>query len=186
MYKFVTILFHADPAPSPMAALVLWTLCSISSPLVADPGSAPPPSERIRPDAALVLIGPDDEVIARILVEIADTPEARERGLMGRKLPDDDSGMLFVYPDAAPRLFWMRNTPGSLDILFADAQRRIFHIARETPAMSDLRHPSLGSAMYVLETRGGFAARRGVAPDTRFDYYPSPVIRGSRPPAPER
>lgn len=132
------------------------------------------PADGIRPDATLELIAPDESLIARIQVEIADTPETRARGLMYRLLPDDESGMLFIFPNAAPRAFWMRNTPGSLDMLFADAQRRIFHIARDTTPMSDRTYPSNGDAMYVLETAAGFATRHGIAPGSRFDYYPSP------------
>jgi hypothetical protein len=113
--------------------------------------------------------------VARIQVEIADTRLSRARGLMHRLLPDDESGMLFVFPDAAPRAFWMRNTPGSLDMLFADTERRITHIARDTQPMSDRTYSSRGAAMYVLETRAGFAARHGIAPGARFDYYPRPL-----------
>jgi uncharacterized membrane protein (UPF0127 family) len=136
-------------------------------------------AESIRPDATLALFGADGEVITRLRVEIADTPAARARGLMHRVLPDDETGMLFVYEDAAPRAFWMRNTPGSLDMLFADAQRRIIHIARETRPMSDQTYRSQGAAKYVLETRAGFAGRHGVAPGARFDYYPGPFRRST-------
>lgn len=131
----------------------------------------------VRPDAGLVFYAADEAAIARIDVEIADNEASRARGLMGRTLTDDQSGMLFVYSDAAPRAFWMRNTPGSLDILFADSQRRIIRIARETKPFSDRNILSHGPAKYVVEVRGGFAQRRGIAVGTRFDYYPSPFAR---------
>lgn len=148
-------------------------LCAICARAAAD---------GIRPDATLELIAPDETLLARIQVEIADTAETRARGLMYRLLPDDESGMLFIYPNAAPRAFWMRNTPGSLDMLFADARRRIVHIARETTPLSDQTYPSINAAMYVLETRAGFAARHGITLSTRFYYYPSPFRyhRGTR------
>jgi hypothetical protein len=62
-------------------------------------------------------------------------------------------------------------------MLFADAQRRIIHIARETRPMSDQTYRSQGAAKYVLETRAGFARRHGIAPGARFDYYPDPFRR---------
>jgi uncharacterized membrane protein (UPF0127 family) len=134
----------------------------------------------IRLDAGLVFLGRDGTQISRIDVEIADDTPSRMRGLMGRRLGDDRSGMLFIFPDSAPRSFWMRNTPGSLDILFADAQRRIINIARETEPFSDRSIRSHGPAMYVVEVRGGFARRMGISPGMRFDYYRSPTGKRER------
>lgn len=77
----------------------------------------------------------------------------------------------------------MRNTPGSLDILYADGERRIVGIARETTPMSDRAYPSGAPAMYVVETRGGFAARHGIGPGASFFYErtdPPPLDRGNR------
>jgi uncharacterized membrane protein (UPF0127 family) len=126
----------------------------------------------IRADAELVFLARDGVASARILVEIADDRVERARGLMGRVLPNDQTGMLFVYADSAPRGFWMRNTPGSLDMLFADAGRHILRIARETTPMSDQIYGSGSPAMYVIETRAGFAARHGIEPGMRFAYGP--------------
>jgi uncharacterized membrane protein (UPF0127 family) len=157
------------PFPRHLAALGLALAALLSSPM--------PPAfgEGIRPDATLELIDATGGSITRIQVEIADTPRARARGLMHRSLPNDESGMLFIFPEAAPRSFWMRNTPGSLDILFADADRRIIRIARETRPMSDRTYASGGAAKYVLETRAGFAARHKILPGARFDYDPRPL-----------
>ncbi|HAJ04363.1 MAG TPA: DUF192 domain-containing protein, partial [Brevundimonas sp.] len=55
-------------------------------------------------------------------VEIADEFEERQRGLMNRPPLPDDRGMLFQYPEAAERGFWMLNTPSSLDIVYLDPQ----------------------------------------------------------------
>jgi len=124
----------------------------------------------IRPDATLTLFSTEGRALARLRVEIADDDATRARGLMGRRLPDDSIGMLFVFPGAAPRAFWMHNTPGSLDMLFADAEQRIVHIARETTPMSDRLYRSDVPAMYVIETRAGFAERHGIVPGTSFVY----------------
>jgi hypothetical protein len=129
----------------------------------------------IRPDATVAFLSAEGRVLARIRAEIAADPAAHARGLMWRRLPDDTVGMLFVFPRAAPRRFWMRNTPGSLDMLFADAERRIVAIARDTTPMSDQRYPSGAPAMYVIETRAGFAERHGITPGTSFDYTPAPA-----------
>jgi len=130
--------------------------------------------DNIRTDANLDFLQPEGEKVTRIQVEIAATSRERARGLMNRLLPDDASGLLFVFPDSASRSFWMRNTPGSLDMFFADAEGKIIHIAQETTPMSDKIYRSQGAAKYVLETRGGFAARHGITPGMRFEYYPAP------------
>jgi uncharacterized membrane protein (UPF0127 family) len=43
-------------------------------------------------------------------VQLAQTPEQRQIGLMWRKEMPQHEGMLFVFEQAAPQCFWMRNT----------------------------------------------------------------------------
>ena len=132
------------------------------------------PADAIRPDACLEILTTAGVPVARLQAEVATTTETWQQGLMGRLLPDDASGMLFVFTEAAPRAFWMRDTPGSLDMLFADDARRIRHIARETQPFSDQRYPSQGPAQYVLETRGGFAERQGIVPGMSLEWREGP------------
>ena len=47
--------------------------------------------------------GDSQEEIARFTVEIADTPETWEHGLMERTSLAPNAGMLFIFPDVAPR-----------------------------------------------------------------------------------
>jgi uncharacterized membrane protein (UPF0127 family) len=116
----------------------------------------------IRPDGAVEFVRPDGSVAARLLVEIAETPEARAMGLMGRLLSDHTAGMLFLFEKAEPQVFWMRNTPTSLDIIFIDAGNRVLNIAAHTTPMSDRTYASAGSARYVVEAMAGFAERFGI------------------------
>ena len=46
----------------------------------------------------------------KIVVEIADTDEKRQQGLMYRKTLGTDEGMLFIFPDEHYLSFWMKNT----------------------------------------------------------------------------
>ena len=116
----------------------------------------------IRPDGAVEFVRPDGSVAARLLVEITETPEARATGLMGRVLSDHTAGMLFLFEKAEPQVFWMRNTPTSLDIIFIDAGNRVLNIAAHTTPMSDRTYASAGSARYVVEAMAGFAERFGI------------------------
>ena len=95
-------------------------------------------------------------------MELADSPELRERGLMFRESLGVDAGMLFVYPAPAPRRFWMKDTPLPLDIAFADARGGIVSVATMKPL--DLTPvPSGKPAMYALEMAAGWFAEHGVA-----------------------
>jgi uncharacterized membrane protein (UPF0127 family) len=100
----------------------------------------------IRPDGAVEFVRPDGSVAAHLLVEIAETPEARAMGLMMRVLSDHTAGMLFLFERAERQVFWMRNTPTSLDIIFIDAGGRVLNIAARTTPMSDRNYASAGAA----------------------------------------
>lgn len=99
---------------------------------------------------------------AAVRVELALTREAQARGLMYRTELGEDEGMLFVFADESERTFWMSNTPIPLDIVYIRSDRSIVSIAANTTPYSEAKIPSRGPAKYVLEVRGGWAARHGV------------------------
>lgn len=104
--------------------------------------------------------------IARFTVEIAETPETWERGLMERASLDQNAGMLFIFPDVAPRAFWMMNTLIPLDMLFIDVHRRVINIQENAlPCAAPRLCPTYNStapAKYVLEIPGGRARALGL------------------------
>jgi uncharacterized membrane protein (UPF0127 family) len=118
----------------------------------------------LRPDAVVEFVRPDGSVAARLAVEIAETPQARALGLMGRSLPDHMAGMLFLFERPEPQAFWMRNTPTSLDMIFVDDRGSILNIAAYTTPMSDQIYNSAGPVKYVVEAKAGFADRFGIRP----------------------
>ena len=103
----------------------------------------------------------------RFEVELATTPEAQQRGLMFRDSMADDHGMLFVFDNMQPRVFWMKNTHIPLDILYFDNNYKLVSAQeRVPPCRSDpcTQYPSTGPAQYVLELNSGMAAKLGVRP----------------------
>ena len=72
-----------------------------------------------------------------------------------------NAGMLFIFPDVAPRAFWMMHTLIPLDMLFIAADRRIINIQDNAlPCEPPRRCPTYHStapAKYVLEIPGGRA-----------------------------
>src|SRR5215813_13070871 len=77
--------------------------------------------------------GTSQQEIARFSVEVAETPETWARGLMERPALAPNAGMLFIFPDVAPRTFWMMNTLIPVDMLFIDADGRIINIQDSAP-----------------------------------------------------
>lgn len=104
-------------------------------------------------------------------VEIARGAREQALGLMYRTSLPADRGMLFVYPDARPRSFWMKNTVIPLDILFFDAEGRLINVASATPCRTDPcpTYGSMGPAQYVLELRAGTAQELDLRPGARLD-----------------
>lgn len=100
----------------------------------------------------------------RFTAELATDEAAREHGLMLRASLAPDRGMLFVFPDTAPRGFWMKSTLIPLDILYFDAQRKLVSAQQDVPpckADPCPIYPSAGPARYVLELPAGTARRIG-------------------------
>lgn len=100
-------------------------------------------------------------------VEVADTLEKQERGLMFRRFLPDNEGMLFVYKEPIEMSFWMRNTFLPLDIAFIGADGRILNIHQARPLDDSILYRSAGAAKYVIETNQGWFSRHGIGPGDR-------------------
>ena len=104
-----------------------------------------------------------------ITVELAETREAQQRGLMGRDSLPDDYGMLFVYDSERTLSFWMRNTKIPLDIAFIDARGVIVGIEQLEPR-SEESVLSKSPAMYALEINQGWFAENGVTEGAKLEF----------------
>ena len=95
--------------------------------------------------------------ITGIDVEIADTPDKRETGLMFRDKMEQSQGMLFVFPNEEPQSFWMHNTVLPLDIIYVNSKMEIVKIAKSAKPYDDTSLPSVKPAQYVVEVNAGFS-----------------------------
>jgi uncharacterized membrane protein (UPF0127 family) len=102
----------------------------------------------------------------RFQVEMADTEEKREIGMMYRTSVAVDRGMLFDFPRTEPASFWMKNTLIPLDIIFIDRDGIILNIATAKP-LDETPVQSHGFTRGVLEIAGGRAAQLGIEPGDR-------------------
>lgn len=93
----------------------------------------------------------------KIFVEIADTPQEREIGLMRRENLCENCGMFFIFENADYYNFWMKNTKIPLDIIFINSDFEIIDIISASPCGIDLcqTYTPKQKALYVLEINEG-------------------------------
>lgn len=145
---------NAPPwAAGPVFAGLLLLLCGAASAA----GTSPRLPLRIGPHA--------------FQVELAATPQQRQRGLMGRTHLDADGGMLFVFGQPGRHCFWMKDTPLPLSIAFIDPAGRIVGLADMQPRSEALHCPPADIG-YALEVNQGLFRQRGIAPGARVDGLP--------------
>ncbi|WP_018392592.1 MULTISPECIES: DUF192 domain-containing protein [Bacillaceae] len=102
------------------------------------------------------IIGGEREI--RLTVQVADTQEKREKGLMFvEKLPENE-GILFVLSEKTYGGFWMKNTLIPLSIAFLDSDGKILKILDMKPCKEEgcpTYDPEL-SYRYAIEVNLGW------------------------------
>jgi uncharacterized membrane protein (UPF0127 family) len=109
--------------------------------------------------------------IYRIQAELADTPKAREIGLMNRTTMPTNSGMLFVFEQKASHCFWMNNTKIPLSIAFIADDGKIVNI-EEMQAETTNNHCPKATVRYALEMNKQWFSERVITPGTVITGLP--------------
>ena len=104
------------------------------------------------------------------VTEIADQPEEHAKGLMFREAMAANEGMLFDFGQTRPVSMWMKNTPLSLDMVFARADGTVARIEERTEPFSERIIRSGEPVSHVLELRGGVARMIGLKPGDRLEH----------------
>lgn len=99
----------------------------------------------------------NDDVLTRIDIAVANTPESRNLGLMDVHELKSDGGMLFIFDQQDRLSFWMANTPLPLDLIFANTDFEIVHIHSAAQPYTHQSIDSVEPAIYVVEVNSGFA-----------------------------
>ena len=99
--------------------------------------------------------------------EVAHTQAARSQGLMYRHSMKENSGMLFVFPEASRHSMWMVNTNIPLSVAFVDETGAILNIADMAPH-TETAHSAAGAAKYAVETNFGWFRARGIKAGNRI------------------
>lgn len=149
-----------------LLAALAWPACAGKP---AEPAAPARPAAAAPAAAPRVVLETPDGGRHEVAVELALTAAEQERGLMHRRELADGTGMLFVFREAAPRSFWMKNTLIPLDLIFIDEAGVVAGVVRDAePLTLTPRTPGPDVlARWVLEVPGGWAARHGVAPGAR-------------------
>lgn len=83
-----------------------------------------------------VLLGSEGDDVF-IDVEIAQTPEARQVGLMRRESLPQDAGMMFVFFEPTQNGFWMKDVSFPLSIAFIGEDQTILQIMDMKPCREE-------------------------------------------------
>ena len=89
------------------------------------------------PNAFAALSIRTDDGTVSLDVQVADTPEERQTGLMGRESLSPYDGMAFVWEEPVVGTFWMKDTMIPLSIAFWDDDGRIVSILDMDPCTED-------------------------------------------------
>lgn len=129
-------------------------------------GNGEPRSPRVREGRSLAVralrVGG-----ATVAVELAQTSAEWARGLSNRETLSPDTGLLFVFPSAASRTFWMKETLIPLDLLWI-RDGRVIGVTENVqpepgvPENQLRRYGSPEPADQVLEVPAGWSERNGV------------------------
>jgi uncharacterized membrane protein (UPF0127 family) len=106
-----------------------------------------------------------------IQAEVAASPQERAIGLMHRKSMPANNGMLFVFEEAQPQCFWMKNTLLPLSIAFLDDAGQVVNIADMKP-LDESSHCSAKPVRFALEMNQGWFAKRGIKAGSKLGGQP--------------
>ncbi len=107
-----------------------------------------------------------------LFVAVAETTDARRRGLMGVDDLGTLDGLLFTYPGPVVTTFHMRGVPIPLDIAFFDADGRLLDVVRMAVCTTDScpSYEAPGPLRWAIETEAGGLS--GLPGDARLSLAP--------------
>lgn len=154
---------------APLAALAL-TGCSGESGVTSTAAEPPATTEESSSDELAFARGraviATDDANVRLDVEIAETDEQRQQGLMFRRSLARNAGMVFVFDGPTQGGFWMKDTLVPLSIAFLDEEGRVLRMLDMEPCTADPCPSYDPNVAYfsALEVNQGVFRANGVEP----------------------
>ncbi|SHH30841.1 DUF192 domain-containing protein [Winogradskyella jejuensis] len=112
----------------------------------------------------------NDSVIKTLDIEIADDEYQTQTGLMYRDSMEELQGMLFIFPNEAPRSFYMKNTRIPLDIIYISADSTVVSFQKNAKPFDETSLPSNYPAKFVLEINGGLSDQWGIKVGDKISF----------------
>ena len=124
--------------------------------------------------------------VERVRVELADTGDRMEVGLMCRTALDPDAGMLFLFSTSTSTPFWMKNTLIPLAIAFIDSNWHIVKIIEMAVAPDPAQGPFATYGpdkpyRYALEVNAGYFTRHALDDGAEIRFEPQEGGRSQTP-----
>lgn len=100
-------------------------------------------------------------------VEVANTNEARSKGLSNRTSLKENNGMVFIFGENTKPTFWMKDTKIPLDIIWINDNKIVLinKNVEPEPNTNDVdlkRYPAPSEIDYVLEVNAGFSDKNNI------------------------
>jgi len=105
----------------------------------------------------------------KLLLELAITPQKREKGLMFRDALQSGEGMIFVFESPQPMRFWMKNTRIPLDIGYFSPEGRLKELHHGKPFDLSGMPSSSNSLQFVIELNAGDYKKLGIRMGDKID-----------------
>ncbi len=105
---------------------------------------------------------------------LADTSLKRMIGLMYREKLEQNTCMLFAFPDQAKHGIWMLNMRFPIDVIWLDDKKRIVHIEKNlVPCKSAFyckTYSPKRNSSYVIELPSGFISKNRISNSTKIRF----------------
>ena len=147
-----------------LASSALSVVCGLAPMATAQNPAPMPPG----PTTPLTIVS--GEKSHAFQVEVADTPEKSELGLMYRKEMAKDHGMIFDFGSPRETTMWMKNTLLALDMVFFDTNGNVLTIVENArPGSLRLIDPGM-PVRGVIELDAGLVKELGIKPGDRVQH----------------
>jgi uncharacterized membrane protein (UPF0127 family) len=143
---------------------VLLTVLALAACAHARSATGPVPNPSLElPHGTLTIAGPGGPELS-LHVQIAETAQSQQTGLMNVKQMPDQVGMAFLFHASTSTPFWMKDTLIPLDIAFWDGRGRVVTTLTMVPCKADPCHLYDPGATYVgsVEMNAGLLAAKAI------------------------
>jgi len=121
-------------------------------------------------EATLYLINQNKDTLKQLQIKLADTDYSIQLGMMYREELTKDQGMLFIFKEATPRFFYMKDTEVPLDIIYINTDKRVDSYSLNAQPKDETLLESKGASQYVLEVKAGMANKWGLKENDLIDW----------------